>query len=113
MKGKIVKQILKDNGFELTEVADKIGISPQLLQSWLSVNEVKLSKLTMISKAINKTLNFFYSNVETMDMPAVMELGASYGCPECKAKDMEIELLRERITELKDFIEYLKKQKSG
>lgn len=62
MDGLKVKKKLLDSGFQLNEIADKIGITPQDLQSKLRSKDLKTSFLIEISNAINKSVYFFIND---------------------------------------------------
>ncbi len=59
MRGEEVKKIIEDDGIPLNEVAGRLGISPQNLNNWLSVNDMKVGILNKIAKAINKNIYYF------------------------------------------------------
>lgn len=82
MDGAKVKNILLSNGFQLNEVAEIIGITPQDLQSKLRSKDLKSSFLVELSNAINKSVYFFLNSAEIK--PKVQEkypnhLGTSLG----------------------------------
>jgi transcriptional regulator with XRE-family HTH domain len=59
MRGEEVKRIIEDDGIPLNEVAEKLGISPQNLNNWLNVKDMKIGILNKIAKAINKNIYYF------------------------------------------------------
>ena len=59
MRGKEVKKIIEDDGIPLNEVAERLEISPQNLNNWLSVKDMKVGILNKIAKAINKNIYYF------------------------------------------------------
>ncbi|WP_286778720.1 MULTISPECIES: S24 family peptidase [Sphingobacterium] len=61
MNGKDLKIKLKKLGIELKELAEKLNITPQTLNSRLLADDLKVSFIKDISKAINKSL---YSLIE-------------------------------------------------
>lgn len=61
MKGEIIRQALKDNDYVLDEVAKAMGISPQSLNNRLNSSDIKVGVLEEIAKAINKSIDFFFS----------------------------------------------------
>jgi Helix-turn-helix. len=67
MKGEIVKEMLKRNGIALNDLAEKLGESPQNLQSMLRASDIKTGVLERIAEAINKNLCFFYNEIQTSD----------------------------------------------
>lgn len=77
MSGDEVKKILENNGFQLNEVAEKIGISPQNLNNWLNVQDIKTGSLSKIATAINKSVYFFLQ--EDADIIEVSESISTYG----------------------------------
>lgn len=62
MTGKRVKEILRKNGYVLSDVAKSMGIIPQNLQSMLNVEDIKTGVLERVAAAINKNVYFFYQN---------------------------------------------------
>lgn len=63
MKGIIVKEKIKEAGFTLKEVSDKMGISPQALQNVLKTEDIKVGTLQQIASSINKTVYFFFEDL--------------------------------------------------
>ena len=59
MTGNEVKTILKTNGFQLKQVADRMGVSPQNLDEKLKVKQIKIDTLKLIAEAIEKPIDFF------------------------------------------------------
>lgn len=62
MTGKRVKEILRKNGYVLSDVAKSMGIIPQNLQSMLNVEDIKTGVLERVAAAINQNVYFFYQN---------------------------------------------------
>lgn len=72
MSGDDVRKILETNGYQLNEIAEKLSISPQNLNNWLNVKDIKVSTLYRIASAINKTIYFFFENDNgNLTMPEV------------------------------------------
>lgn len=71
MTGEQVKQILKQNSFELSDIATKLGIPAQNLHSLLKTSDMKIGQLEQIAKAINKSVYFFlyYKYQRDMNKP--------------------------------------------
>ena len=67
MKGETVKEILKRNGIALNDLAERMGESPQNLQSMLRASDIKTGVLERIAEAINKSLYFFYDETQTIN----------------------------------------------
>lgn len=59
MKGEEVKIILEDDGYQLSELAEKLNISPQNFNNWLGVQDIKTGILEKIAQAINKNIYYF------------------------------------------------------
>ena len=59
MRGEEVKKIIEGDGIPLNEVAERLEISPQNLNNWLSVKDMKVGILNKIAKAINKNIYYF------------------------------------------------------
>lgn len=62
MTGEFVKLKLKEEGIELVDVANAMGITPQNLQSKLKTSDIKVGVLEIIASAINKSIYFFFDN---------------------------------------------------
>ncbi|EEI90229.1 peptidase S24-like protein [Sphingobacterium spiritivorum ATCC 33300] len=58
MIGNDLKIRLKNLGYELKEIAEKMGISPQALNSKFASDDLKVSFLQQIAKSINKSVYF-------------------------------------------------------
>ncbi|MGQ1936215.1 S24 family peptidase [Ornithobacterium rhinotracheale] len=59
MDGAIVKELLLSDGYQLVDIASKLNITPQDLQSKLRSKDLKTSFLVEISNAINKSVYYF------------------------------------------------------
>lgn len=59
MNGNYLRIKIKNMGFELSEVAKNLHISPQALNSKLNADDIKVSFLKEIAKAVNKTVYSF------------------------------------------------------
>ncbi len=62
MSGDDVRKILEECDFQLNEIAEKLNISPQNLNNWLNVKDIKVSTLEKIAFAINKSIYFFFES---------------------------------------------------
>lgn len=62
MKGLYVKEILKKNGYTVSAVAEKLGISNQNLFSLLGKDDVKTSTLERIAEATGLPVSLFYGD---------------------------------------------------
>lgn len=62
MRGEEVKKILEKNGYQLSQVAEKLNVSPQNLNNWLGVQDIKTGILEKIAAAINKNMYYFIEN---------------------------------------------------
>lgn len=66
MSGKELKEILRANEINLSELANKLGYSSdQRLHSALRADDVKTGLIEAIAKAINKSVGFFYPGIAT------------------------------------------------
>lgn len=65
MTGREVKAKLLSQGYILADVAKKMGVIPQTLNSLLQANDIKTGVLEKIAKAINKSAYFFYESDES------------------------------------------------
>lgn len=59
MRGEDIKKILEEDGYQLSEVADKLNISPQNFNNWLGVQDIKTGILGKIAQAIDKNIYYF------------------------------------------------------
>lgn len=64
MSGKELKEILREEGINLSELARKLGFdSDQRLHSALKADDVKSGLIESIARVTNKSVGFFYKNV--------------------------------------------------
>lgn len=72
MKGEKIKELLKEKGFSISEVAKKMGESNQNLFAALAKTDVKSGLLERISAATGISIPEFYGiePVEASDVPA-------------------------------------------
>lgn len=78
MKGAKVKEKLLNHGYVLADVAKRMGIIPQTLQSLLSAEDIKTGVLENIAKSINESIYFFYeegSNTAISDNSGISVAG--------------------------------------
>ena len=69
MKGSYVKKILKEDSYSFDEIASRMGVSPQNLQSKLKSSDIKVGVLESIAKAINKNVYYFFEGKkESIDL---------------------------------------------
>lgn len=68
MTGKELKINIKSLGIELKDIAEKLNISPQALNSKLSANDLKISFLQDVAKSINKSV---YNLLEGQEAPQI------------------------------------------
>lgn len=64
MTGREVKAKLLSQGYILADIAKKMGVIPQTLNSLLQANDIKTGVLEKIANAINKSAYFFYESDE-------------------------------------------------
>ena len=62
MKGLCVKEILKKNGYTVSGVAEKLGVSNQNLFSLLGKDDVKSSTIERIAEATGLPVSMFYGD---------------------------------------------------
>jgi transcriptional regulator with XRE-family HTH domain len=60
MKGEEVREILTQNGYKLSDIAQKMEVTPQSLHKYLLSDDIKTGVLERISKAIDKDITFFF-----------------------------------------------------
>lgn len=63
MTGKEVKGILTSNGYSITDVANRLGVSQPNLSMALKVADVKTGLLEKICKVLGVEMDFFYPGV--------------------------------------------------
>jgi transcriptional regulator with XRE-family HTH domain len=108
-----IKELRLKRKLSQEELGRMIGESGNTISNWeRGISNPDVKKTEKLAEALKVSLNLLLSDADEPFHP-VEDFASSYGCQECKSKDMEIELLRERIKELKEFIEYLKKEKAG
>ncbi|WP_459212455.1 helix-turn-helix domain-containing protein [Aquimarina rhabdastrellae] len=64
MTGEFLKEKIKSSGFQQVEVAAKLGISPQSLESKLKSKDIKVSFLLKVAKAINQSIYYFLDELD-------------------------------------------------
>lgn len=64
MNGNDLRIRVKNLGFELKEIADKLNITPQALNSKLLADDLKVSFVQQIAKAINKSVYYLIEDPE-------------------------------------------------
>lgn len=62
MKGLTVKEILRKNGFTISAVAEKLGVSNQNLFSLLGKDDVRSSTLERIAEVTGLPVSLFYGD---------------------------------------------------
>lgn len=114
MNGEFIRQKIKDAGFQLVDVAKKLNISPQNLESKLKTNDVKVNFLIEISNSINKSIYYFLKDLDQNQLPldhlsetdiqgATHKISSS--CRACIEKERVIESLKQTITAKERIIE--------
>lgn len=64
MSGKELKEILREEGINLAELAKRLGFdNDQRLHSALKADDVKSGLIESIARCTNKSVGFFYKNV--------------------------------------------------
>ena len=63
MTGLEIKEKLKRCGFTQSEIAVKLGVSPQTFNAYLKVDDIKTGLLENIATAIGQDISFFYPNI--------------------------------------------------
>ena len=60
MTGQEVRDIIKSEGLKMTEVAEKLNITPQTLNSRLNAKNVNIEFLNELCKLIGKDITYFF-----------------------------------------------------
>lgn len=63
MTGLEIKEKLKRCGFTQSEIAEKLGVTPQTFNAYLKVDDIKTGLLENIATAIGEDISFFYPNI--------------------------------------------------
>ncbi|WP_438711300.1 hypothetical protein ACSTS3_22615 [Aquimarina muelleri] len=61
MTGEYLRTKIISSGYQQVEVAEKLGITPQNLESKLQAKDIKVSFLLDVARAINKNIYYFVS----------------------------------------------------
>ncbi|WP_459212456.1 hypothetical protein [Aquimarina rhabdastrellae] len=64
MTGEFLKEKIKSTGFQQVEVASRLGITPQSLESKLKSKDIKVSFLLEVARALNKNIYFFLDELQ-------------------------------------------------
>ncbi len=108
MSGKELKKILFDNGYKLNDLAYKLGILPQSLNSKLNASDIKTGFLEEIMGVINKSIYFFYPDQSGIDVDEAKESklgnGIDHLLNELNHKDEKIEKLENTIRDKEEII---------
>lgn len=62
MTGEYLRAKIIMSGYQQVEVAEKLGITPQNLESKLQAKDIKVSFLLDVARAINKNIYYFVSD---------------------------------------------------
>lgn len=62
MKGSVLKEQLKNTRYSLSEIAGRLGISPQSLNSIFNSEDVKSGVLEKLSCVLELPLSYFYGD---------------------------------------------------
>lgn len=62
MTGKEIKKIIKDSGYSLTKISEKMSESPQNLNSLLKSNDIKTGVLSRIAEAMDVDITYFFKD---------------------------------------------------
>ncbi len=112
MKGEKVKRILVDAGYNLNSIANKLGISPQNFQKWLSVQDMKTGILEKIATAIDKDIFFFFEKEGTTNIYDGNVLIAA-NAKKTVVGEQYINYGKDTAKELREEIKFLKKEKES
>lgn len=78
-----LKAIIKNQGYNLTELAQMLGVSQQNVSQLVSNKNIGLSKLRNIAKAINMPLSELIQKIEET---TTKTNNNNFVCPNCGAK---------------------------
>ena len=109
MKGTEVKKILLREGYTLSDIASRIGESPQNFAAMLAANDVKSGTLERIAVAIKVNLYFFYADEKYSNIaprPEIPVLGEVVSLKMYEKKIEECALLRAELESLKEAVSH-------
>ncbi|MBO5132106.1 MAG: hypothetical protein J6C20_03445 [Paludibacteraceae bacterium] len=112
MNGKELKEILKKEGINLSELSKMLGYeNDQRLHSALKAEDVKSGLIEKIAKAINKNVGFFYNetneSIATNNRVAVSGTGNSVN----SISERFISLLEQKDIQMNRLISLLEERK--
>lgn len=81
-----LKAIIKNQGYNLTELAQMLGVSQQNVSQLVSNKNIGLSKLRNIAKAINIPLSELIQKIEEETTIKTNNSNNNFVCPNCGAK---------------------------
>ncbi len=114
MNGQELKDILKNEGFKMAEVARRIGITPQSLESKFKTQSVKHEFIEEVARAINRDADYILSRARAAsasnnsvavagDNNSVVTISERF-IALLEKKDEQIEKKDEQISKLLDII---------
>lgn len=111
MTGKDIRRRIEKIGVPYNEVAERLGISPQALNSRLNAADVKVTFLEEVARAINKPLYWLLEDESLLDEANVVsERSAQYGYfPKQVDLSKRVDELEHRLQDKDETISALKK----
>jgi transcriptional regulator with XRE-family HTH domain len=74
--GKRLKEILKEKGISQSELANKMGVSKQMISSMMSKESITTDTLENLLKSLNISISYFFNDNASTNSDATKELEA-------------------------------------
>jgi transcriptional regulator with XRE-family HTH domain len=101
MTGEYIRAKIIMSGYQQVEVAEKLGITPQNLESRLKSKEIKVSFLLAVAKAINKNVYYFFNDsLEKKNSDFDFEDVSDDGISDEKTKKVSEDFILSKIAEV-------------
>ena len=106
MTGLEIKEKLKRCGFTQSEIAVKLGVSPQTFNAYLKVDDIKTGLLENIATAIGQDISFFYPNICNKNNSASVN-GSGNSVVSGEHNKLEVSKCQDELEAMRE-IQYLK-----
>lgn len=107
MTGLEIKEKLKRCGFTQSEIAVKLGVSPQTFNAYLKVDDIKTGLLENIATAIGQDISFFYPNICNKNNSASVN-GSGNSVVSGEHNKLEVSKCQDKLEAAMREIQYLK-----
>ncbi|WP_338875681.1 helix-turn-helix transcriptional regulator [Spirosoma sp. SC4-14] len=112
MTGSELRKKLEHSGISLTELAEKLNITPQALNSRLNAKEIKFSFILDLSEATKEPVTYFYNDLQEFSesMNSIKKSQSDdKGNRSTQSQQRKILELEARLKDKEETIEALKK----